>query len=195
MRDDGYRAFAGGGRQLEDRGNGAAAVGGIETLPRLGLTDLSGASGQLWLAYVTAAVSGPISRLMVASSSVAGASVTFARLALFTAAADDSVTKVAQTANDTTIGGSQYTPYQRSLATAGGWPAEYVITRGRRYALGFLQVAGTPMNIQGAFVLDAATPPVATRIIGSQTDIADEYDVGDLAAHFVMAYLRGLPPA
>ncbi len=192
MRDDGYRTFAG-GRQIEDRGNGASSAGGIETLPRFGLAELAGTSGQLWVSYVTAAAAGTIGKLMVASSSAAAASVTLARLALFTAAADGSITKVAQTASDTTIGGSAYTPYERALATAGGFPATYRVSRGRRYALGYLIVGTTPGSIQGAFVLDGASPPVPARIIAGQTDIANSYDGGDLGAHWAMAYMRGMP--
>jgi hypothetical protein len=179
----------------EDRGNGAAAVGGIETLPRFGLTSITGVSGQLWVAYVTAAASGPIGRLMIATGDTAGVSITLARAALFTADAAGSITKVAQTASDTSVGAGQFTPYERALSTVGGFPATYPSARGRRYALGFLMVAGTPANLQGAFVLDAATAPVPTRIIGGQTDIADSYDVGDLSPHFTMLYARGLPAA
>ncbi len=190
----GYQVFAP-GLAVEDRGNGAAAAGGLETLPRFGLADLAGTSGQLWVSYVTAVASGPIGRLMVATGSVAGDSITLARAALFTADPDGSLTKVAQTANDVTIGAGTFSPYDRVLSTAGGFPAQYVISRGRRYALGFLQVAGTAANIQGAFVLDAATAPVPTRIIAGQTDIAASYSGGALTAHWAMAYMRGLPPA
>jgi hypothetical protein len=194
MSGGGYGLFASPATP-EDRGNGAAGVGGVETLPRFGLTSITGVSGQLWIAYVTAAASGPIGRLMVATGDTAGASITLARAALFTTAADGSITKVAQTASDATVGAGQFTPYERAFATAGGFPATYPIARGRRYALGFLMVAGTPANLQGAFVLDAATAPVPTRIIGGQADIAASYAVGALSAHFTMLYVRGLPPA
>lgn len=190
----GYGAFAA-APTPEDHGNSASAVGGIESLSRFGLTTLTGVSGQLWVSYVTAAASGPIGRLMVATGDTAAVSVTLARIALFTSDAAGNITKVAQTADDDTIGAGTFSPYDRVLSTAGGWPAEYAIARGRRYAFGFLMVAATAANLQGAFVLDGAEGPVSSRIIGSQADIADTYAAASMSAHFVTLYARGLPPA
>jgi len=176
-------------------GNGAAAAGGIESLSRFGLTTLTGqSSGRLWVSYVTAAASGPIGRLMIASGDIAALSCTLARMGLFTVSDDGSLTLVARTANDTTIAAGTFTAYDKVFATAGGYPATYPITRGRRYALGFLQVAGTPASLQGMSVLDGAEPPVASRIVAGQADIAASYAVGSLSAHFLSLYVRGLPP-
>lgn len=177
----------------EDRGNGAAAAHGVETLPRFGLSSVAGSSGRLWVSYVTAAASGRVTRLMVATGDVAAVSCTLARMALFTADAGGNIALVARTANDPAIGAATFTPYERALATAGGFPSDYLIVRGRRYALGFLQVAGTASSLQGAFVLDAATDPVPSRVVAAQSDIAASYTVAGMVAHFNLAYLRGRP--
>jgi len=180
-------------RPVYDHGNGAASAAGVETLSRFGLTEFAGASGRLWLSYVTAEVSTVVSKLMVASASSAGVSVTFARIALFTVAADGAVTLVARTASDTTIGANPFTSYERPLATAGGFPATYPIVAGRRYALGFLQLAGTPMSLSGQFILDSGEPPIASRIIEAQTDIAASYTGGALTNFYQQPYARARP--
>ncbi len=176
-----------------ERGNGAASTGGVESLARTGLSEVDSPSGQLSLAYVTAAVTSSVTKLMVASGSVAAAGVTLARLGLFTAAADGSVTLVARTAVQTGLGAATFTPYEYALATTGGYPASYTVTAGQRYAIGLLQVATTPMKVQGAYVLDPATPPVMARIVAAQTDIAASYAAGALSVHYMLAYLRARP--
>lgn len=190
----GYGPFAA-ARPIDDRGNGMSTVGGIETLSRFGLLEIPGVAGQLWINYTTALTSGPIGRLMMAASGTAATGVTLARMSVFEVDADDSVTLVARTANDTSIGTSQYATYDRPLATAGGYPATYNIIRGRRYAFGFLLVGDTPCSANGSFVLDGGEPPVPPRIITVQADIATSYAVGTLTAHYQALYIRGLPPA
>jgi len=171
-------------------GNGADALAGIESLPTVGLSNFPGVSGRLWLAYVTAARSGPVSKLMVAAGDTAADTATLGRIALFTADPDGTVDLVARTASDPAIGAGTYAPYERPMATAGGFPASYQITAGARYAIGWLQLADTPMSVQGAYVLDPATEPVRCRVIDGQTDILTSYDAGDLSAHYQVPYLR-----
>lgn len=190
----GYKAFGPAG-QITNGGNGAAAVGGIEAPDRFNLVTVAGSSGRLWVTYVTAEVTSTIGRLMIASGDTASVTPTLARMALFTVAADGSITLVARTASDTAVGAGTFTAYERDFATAGGYPATYPIVRGQRYALGFLMLAGTPASLQGKSVLDGAAPPVASRIIAGQTDIATSYAVGTLSAHFQQLYVRGLPPS
>lgn len=177
-------------------GNAAsAAVGaaGVETTTRFGLAEFAGVSGQLWVSYFTPVVDSTITKLMMASAGTAGAGQTLDRMALFTVAGDDSLTKVAQTASDTTIGLATYTPYERSLSTVGGFPASYSLVAGTRYALGFLETATTPTKLQGMFIVDSGTPPIASRIITGQTDIAASYAVASLSSTFTIVYLRGRP--
>lgn len=174
-------------------GNGADSAGGIETLPRWGLSGFAGVSGQLWLCYVTAARPVTLTKLMVASGDTAAATATLGRMGLFTAAADGAVTLVARTASDTTIGASTYSPYERALATAGGYPASYRLAAGKRYALGWLQLAATPMAVQGAYLLDPDTAPIMCRVVTGQTDILASYAAGSLASSFKYPYMRGRP--
>lgn len=176
-----------------DHGNGAAAAGGIENLPNAGLSEFDGVSGRLWISYATAAVTGPMSRIMVASAGTAAAGCTLARLGVFDVAADGGLTLIARTASDTTIGADQYTPYEKPFATAGGYPATRELIAGRRYGFGWLQVADTPMKISGAFVLDPATPPIRSQFVDGQADIAASYAAGALTPHFTTAYLRVRP--
>jgi len=114
-------------------------------------------------------------------------------LALFTVAGDDSLTKVAQTASDNTIGGATYTHYERVLSTVGGFPASYNLLAGTRYALGFLHVATTISNLGGFNFSYDAQPPAASRKIGGQTDIAASYAVANLPSWYLTAWLTARP--
>lgn len=179
---------------VADKGNALSAAGGVETSSRFGLSEFTGVSGQLWVSYFTPVVPATITRLMMASAGTAGAGITLARLALFETDDDDSVLKVAQTASDNTIGVSTYTPYERPLSTAGGFPSSYTLAAGVRYAIGFLQIATTtPTKLQGLFIVDGGIPPVPSRIITGQTDIDTGYAVASMPSTFTLAYFRGRP--
>lgn len=177
----------------EDFGNAVSLLGGVQNTSRYSLTEFDGASGRLWIAYFRPPLTTTLSQLMIASASSATVSATLARMALFEVASDDSLTLAARTASDTAIGGSTYTPYEKSFATTGGYPATYTVAAGQRYAFGFLQLAATAMKIQGVFVLDSATAPISVRIIEGQTDISASYAVGSLTTYFSAPAMRGRP--
>lgn len=183
------RSFAG----LIDRGNSAADAGGIETMHRLNLNEIAGAAGKLWINYATAAVTTTVSQLTVGSSGTAAVNCTLARMGLFTVAVDGSVTLVARTASQTSIGDTTFTPFQFSLSTTGGFPDSYTVYAGQRYAMGFLQLADTAMSVTGAYLFNFTAPPVPCRSIGAQTDIDTEYAVGDLSAEFFQCYMAARP--
>jgi len=114
-------------------------------------------------------------------------------MALFTVDPDDSITKVAQTTNDNTIGVAINTVYERVLSTVNGFPSSYDLVPGTRYALGYLQVATTAGQITGQFIISGELAPVPCRYINGQTDIAASYAAATLPAHWFSMYQRGRP--
>jgi len=177
---------------IPDSGNSFFAKGGVETSSRFNTSEIAGTSGRLWVPYFTAIVDTPITKLAVSVTGTAAVGTTLARLALFTVATDESITKVAQTASDTTLGANTYNVYERVLSTVGGFPASYTLLAGTRYALGYLHVATTVPTVSGVYLIDYAGP-TAVRIIDAQTDIAGSYAVANLPKHFVAAWLRAMP--
>lgn len=171
-------------------GNSLWAAGHAEVVDRNDLGTVAPASGELWLSYFTAPVANTIVKLGMGTGGVAAVGVTLAKLALFTVADDGTLAMVARTASTTTLGTATYADYAAVLATAGGFPASYTFVPGQRYAFGWLIVATTPCNLRGRGLINAGTPPMMSRFVAAQTDIATTYTPG--SSHYQQAYLMGL---
>ena len=174
-------------------GNSAAAAGYIETWPRNYLLDGLATSGRLHIGYFTSSFDVTVSQLGFITGGTARVGPTLSRLALFTAAADGSLTKVAQTANTSGLGSTTFATHQASLDTTGGFPASYRILAGQRYAIGWLFVGTTPPSIRIGDSPDPNQLPVVSRYITGQTDIAASYAVGTLTTYFQIPYLTARP--
>jgi len=178
---------------IPDSGNSIIASGGVESVARFGNNTFNGVSGQLWIPHFTATVSTAITKLAMYTGGTTPAGITLARMALFTVATDGSITKVAQTASDNTIGAATYTVYERVFSTIGGFPSSYALVPGIRYALGFLQVATTACQISGNYIISGELAPAPCRHITGQADIAASYAVANIPAHWFAMYQRGRP--
>jgi hypothetical protein len=178
---------------IPDSGHSSFASGGVETNSRFNVAQSAGVSGRLWISFSTAIVNTPITKLALTSYTAAATGTTLARLALFTVAGDDAITKVAQIDSDTTIGAASYTYYERVLSTVDGFPPSYNLLAGTRYGIGYLHVATTPCDFAGANLLSYVQPPVPSRIIDGQTDIATTYAVASIPAHYFAAWLSARP--
>jgi len=178
---------------ISESGNSFFAKGGVETGPRFNSNGFGGVSGRLWVSYFTAIKDTTVVALAVSVTDPAGVGTTLARLAAFTVAPDDSITKVAQTASDPTIGANTYNVNERVLSTVGGFPASYTFLTGIRYALGYLHIGTTPPTINGVFVIDPYAAPTPNRIIEGQTDIADSYAAASIIPYFFAVWLRARP--
>ena len=157
----------------------------IDWLPRghgtLGL--VGGTSGMLSLAFFTAPTAMTVTTITFVSAGVVSASLTLCKFALFTVSetisnaatvTTPSITMVAQTASDTTIGNVANTIYSRAFSTAGGYPASYNLVAGTRYAVGFLLVGTTPGQWQSANVNSGTfmrLPPAASGAVLSLSDM------------------------
>ena len=167
-------------------------AGGLEvaaaTAPRYATGSSAGLSGRLRLAYFTATRDVTIGALGLAVGDTTVSGSTMSRLALFEASPTGAARKVAQTGNAPNLGSSQFGTDYASLATAGGFPASYTLRAGRRYAIGWLQVATTPAALQVVSLVDSGRTPVASRMLDGQTDIADSYTAGQLDSDYRLPY-------
>lgn len=166
----------------------AAAAGNLENIPRLGLGNVLLEDGCLWLAYFSSPVPLTISSIGVVVGNATSATPTLVRMGLYLATDDDSVTLVARTANDVTIGAVQDVVKTAALATAGGYPASYRVSRQVRYAFGIVAKAGTTPTLRHSGVANQAMAPILARRKFGETDLAASYDVGDLTAHVNVPY-------
>jgi hypothetical protein len=178
---------------IPDRGHSMFASGGVETSTRFNSSAYAGSSGRLWVSYFIATASTTITKLVMLAGATVTVGATLARVALFTVAPDGSITKVAQTASDNTLGTSGYTAYERVLSTVGGFPASYTLVPGTRYALGWLQVATTPCELYGSYIGHPYAEPIPSREIAAQTDIGASYAVANLAPFTFVIYLAARP--
>lgn len=166
------------------------ARGQGETFSRLNNVSAGAGTGNTWITHFTALSDLTVTNLGVLTAGTGSTSPTLCRLALYAQQPDYSLTKVAQTANDTTIAAGAYSRYTRALSTAGGFPASYDLVCGQRYALGFLQVASSACTLIVANVANTASPPRVSCRIGGQSDLSATYSNStlDSSSHYEASY-------
>jgi hypothetical protein len=156
----------------------------IDWLPRGHGTigNASATSGNLMLAFFTAPYSITATTITFVNAGTVTASLSLCRFALFTVSeaitdsvtvTTPSITMVARTASDTTIGNVANTIYSRTFATAGGYPASYNIVGGTRYAVGLLIVGSTPGTWQAATVTSGSFMRLPPMAAGAVTGLSD----------------------
>jgi Major tropism determinant N-terminal domain len=130
------------------------------------------ASGTLWITFFTPSVTLTVSSITMGSTQTAAASLTLARMGLYTFD-ETTATLVARTASDTTLFTSTLTTYQRSFSSVGGFPASYTCVSGSRYGIGVI-VIGTTMpsiGIRPVNISIAALTPRMSGTLASQSDL------------------------
>jgi hypothetical protein len=146
----------------------------LDVMPRnISSANITYGAGNAAWTYFTPLKTITVSQVAMRTQTTAGATLTLARMGLYTVASNSDITLVARTANDTTLFTANNTIYTRSFDTTGGYPSTYELVAGQRYAFGFL-VTGTTMpsfsgaNIQGSI---AALSPKIVSARASQTDL------------------------
>jgi hypothetical protein len=84
------------------------------------------------------------------SANTGASGTTLARLGLYTFDGT-TATLVARTASDVTLFGTTNTLYNRSFDIVGGYPANYTLQAGQRYALGIIWVGSTSPTVYTAY--------------------------------------------
>jgi hypothetical protein len=115
-----------------------------------------------------------ITKLSAMTSGTAWTGHTLARMGLYTVDTAGVATLVAQTAADATLFLAAQTAYQKSLDTAGGYPASYTLLAGQRYAVGIIGVGQTAGQLRGgtsSSVLAQRTPVMGGTLGTGLTDL------------------------
>lgn len=156
--------------------------GAVETMNRVTVGDSSAnllVSGRLYFTFFTALASITATKFKIQSTGTAAASITLARLGLYTAPnADGSgMTCVAACANTTSLLSSTFTEYTPAFATntVGGtaMPTSYNLVQGTRYAVGIIFVGTTMPRLYGNSYMPsfAFQPPRMCGSLASQSDL------------------------
>lgn len=156
------------------------ATGRLLATPReSATTSITLTSGRAQLVGFTPTASFRVSVLIAAIRGTAAATITLARLGLYTVSGDGSATLVARGPASTALGGSTFSTAHQALDTTGGYPAFYDLVSGQRYAMACLWVATTPPAVtgsQGSAAINSWLPWLAMHV-NSQTDLLTSYAV------------------
>jgi hypothetical protein len=128
-------------------------------------------SGAVWVTFFTPATTLNVSSITMVCTQTAGASLTLARMGLYTFN-ETTATLVARCASDTTLFTSSLTTYQRSFNTNGGFPSSYTLNAGARYGVGVI-VTGTTMPSIGLRPVNIALSSLTPRMSGLLTSQSD----------------------
>jgi len=144
----------------------------IDIFPRYALATSTISSGQTRFGFFTPTRNLTITTITVvcATGGTDSGGTSIRRLGLFTVSGS-TVTLVARTANDATIGNTSATAYARTFDTTGGYPSSYSLTAGTRYAIGmFCYNTGGTYNAPTMSVNNSASATAAAltpRISGA----------------------------
>lgn len=145
----------------------------VDTQSRaMAYANIATTSGVIYFMFFTPSQTVTASQISMSSGGVQSASLTLARMGLYTFDGT-TATLVARTASDTTLFNATNTIFTRSFDTTGGYPSSYTLTAGTRFALGLIQVGTTPASFAGV-TGNAAIGNLAPRVSGSasgQTDL------------------------
>ena len=129
-------------------------VTGIEVTPRYDNRTATFTSGTVYWTFFTPLQTATINSVSVASGGTATVGATTVKSGVYSFD-ETTATKLAYTANDTTIFGTRNTVYTRSLNTS------ITLTAGVRYGIGVLVVASTP----GTGILAFGNPPAVLNAL------------------------------
>jgi hypothetical protein len=162
--------------------NGNALTAGEEVLPRLNVPGAQplAASGTLHLVYFTARKTEAITKVRMLSDATAATGVTLARMGVYSVAGNGNLTLVAACANDATLFGGSYTPYQKTLTST------FNKVKGSRYAIGVLVVGGGMPSITGTTCAgaDASLDPRLCGTVAGQADLPASITAGTVAEDY-----------
>jgi hypothetical protein len=145
----------------------------IYTVPRFAIgSQQSMTSGNIYFTFFTAPFDITISNIFYHSGGTASSGLTLCRFGLYTFDGT-TATLVARTNSDTTIFNATFTLNSRSLSTTGGYPSNYSLIAGQRYATAVIQVGSTPANLYATPATGGwmESTPIIAGMKTSQTDL------------------------
>lgn len=153
----------------------ANAITGMQaTIPRHDLVSTPAlATGQIQFTYFTSTVAGTFTKLRsVSAGTAAAATPTLAKMGLYSVAANGDMTRIAVTANTTTLWGTINTRYDTATA------ASYTVANGDRLAFALLVVTGVAApTLLGLTLAGTAAPAEAAMAPRISSQFAGQSDL------------------
>lgn len=151
----------------------SVTTGSCEVYPRYVAGNVqTPTSASVYWSFFSPPYSFTASQISIATSA-ASATITAAKLGLYTVDANGAVTLVARTASDNTIFSTASSVATRSFSTTGGYPATYALSAGSRYALAFFATASSSMPSVPAIGANSSAAWASPRIHGYMTSQSD----------------------
>ena len=174
--------------------NGSPTYGIVPSISRFDVNGntLATGTGNLRLSYFTAYRDGAFTKMRAwCGTTAAAATPTLVRFGVYWAAANENLTLVASTVNDTALFAAASTVYEKPLSVT------VHLTAGQRYAYGFLIVtAAAAPTTHGMIFLtstEAAVPPRLNGFVASQTDLPSTIAAGSVSASTTNMYMALVP--
>ena len=126
--------------------------------------------------------------ISIASADISAVTPTLIRFGLYTIDASGDATLVACTENDTALFANSYTLYSKSFTTNGGFPSNYTIVAGTRYAISFIILANTMptlYGIQNAGFLTNISPKITGQYSGQSDLVTTASDINLLPSNYI----------
>jgi len=128
-------------------------------------------TGTAFFSFFTPLVTVSVSSIAMATGTSAAASLTLARMGLYTWD-ETTLTLVARTASDTTLFTAQNTLYTRNWDSSGGFASSYTLNAGTRYAVGVILVGTTVGGLLAATCLEQINA-LSPRLQASKPSLSD----------------------
>lgn len=149
----------------------------VESIPRYAATgNLTLTSGTIIFGYFTPSNTLAATNILIGAGSTASATVTLARLGLYSVDGSGNLALIQGTTSDTALLGSTNALYTKAITSAS-------VTRGTRYAIGVLVVGTTAGSVRGSSNTAgiATLSPTMSSALTGQTDLPGSVAVGTLA--------------
>lgn len=146
----------------------------VDVFPRIGNFTGTPSSETTYFTFFTPRITTTVTSISVASASTQTTGQSLVRFGLYTVDGSGNATLVARTASDSTIFSALNTVYTRTFSTTGGYPANYTLTAGTRYAIGVVVVAATVGTVYTAFnAIPAPLSTLSPRVTGLVASTSD----------------------
>lgn len=148
----------------------------VETFDRIHtqIATAAAVSGTVYFTYFTPLIDLTISKIGYTSGTTLASGGTLIRFGLYTVSGS-TLTLVARTASNTSLFAAASTYYEQALNTTGGYPANYALVAGTRYAVAQVFVGTTPgTRIASSFLTAGQEGDGNTRLrasLAGQTDL------------------------
>jgi hypothetical protein len=148
---------------------------GEEVLPRdIVVNDFGLDTGTVFFSYFTARKTEAITKVQTGTASTAGATLTIARVGIYTASGG-TLTLINSSVNDTTMWTAAFTAYQKALSST------FNKVAGTRYAVGLLAIGSTMPVLecnQIRFLSAASAPRLSGELAGQANLPASQLESG-----------------